>query len=203
MTAEPPKPKSVWAALDEKRAPAAEPELEKRLLEWIEGNIGRKLQGSTFRECVMDCACLCDLINVISPGLIKKVHRSAIVMFRRENFGFFCTASLELGVKSAETAIFEDLYEERRMSQFLIHLLAVARNSQYRPGYAGPILADAVRPSESTKQTFTPEQLARTAEQPTAADAAANIAGKAMQDSRYVEHGIIQNPQDHKYHGHK
>ena len=192
----------IYAEYQKKREQSYDVELEKRVREWIEGNLGRKLDGP-FRESLMDGTAVCDLINKLSPGKITKIHRSKIAMFCRENFGFFQRACLDLGCIESETAVFEDVYDNRNMGLFLTNIIALARNTQYKPGYNGPILQDAVKKAEAQKMNFTKEQLARGAAGPTAAEQAANRIGEAMAESRYVEHGIISLAEENKFHGQK
>lgn len=198
-----PESMGIYADLAAKRNAKYDVELEGRVREWIEGVIGRKLEGPTFRESLMDGIAVCELINKISPGMIKKIHKSAILMFRRENFGFFQNACVQLGCKSNETAVFEDVYDDRNMGLFLINICALARNCQWKEGWTGPILPDAPKPTEGAKMQFTEEQLARGRMGPTVAEQAAAIAGKAKEESRYDEHGIIANPDENKWHGQK
>lgn len=198
-----PESMGIYADLANKRKAAYDVELEGRVRQWIEGVLGYTLEGPSFRESLMDGVAICELVNKLSPGKIPKIHRSKIAMFRRENFGFFQRACLDLGCKEAETCVFEDVYDDRNMGLFLTNILALARNTQYKPGYSGPILADAAKPAEGDKRTFTKEQLAKTAAQPTMMDAAFAQAAKAKDESRYVEHGIIGLPDEHQYHGQK
>ncbi|OHS97082.1 Calponin-1 [Tritrichomonas foetus] len=183
--------------------PGYDKELESRCREWVEGVLGRKLEGATFRDAVLDGSALCDLINVLSPGKIPKVHKSKILMFRRENFGFFQRASVDLGVLQNETAVFEDVNDDKNMPQLLTNIISLARNTQFKPGFKGPQLKDAIKQTEGAKVNFTAEQLAKGNSGPTFLEQATAIAGAAKEESRFVEHGIISNIDEHKYHGQK
>jgi hypothetical protein len=136
----------IYADLAKKRAAQYDKALEGRCQAWIEGVLGRKFEGD-FREGLMDGQALCELVNKLVPGSIKKIHKSPVVLFRRENFGFFQNACLKLGCIDAETCVFEDVYEDRNMGLFLVNVIALARNTQYRDGYSGPILEDASKNS--------------------------------------------------------
>jgi hypothetical protein len=184
----------------------------------------------------MDGTALCELINVLRPGMIPKIHHSPILMFRRENFGFFQHACLKLGCHETETCVFEDVYDDKNMGLFLINIIALARNTQYEPGYQGPILSDAARnsgqdaaaPSEPkclgisvadqaalqahenkvhahsvdqgiiqpTDQTAVPENAPGAYLGPTAAEQAAAHGEGVRNASRYVQHGIVVNPDE-------
>jgi hypothetical protein len=191
--------RGIYADLAKKRAEKYDVELEKRVQTWIEAIIGRPLQP-TFREGLMDGQAVCELFNKLVPKSIPKIHKSPIVMFRRENFGFFQNACVKLGLKPGETAVFEDVYEDRNMGQFLINIVALARKTQYQPGYNGPILADAIREAQGgtgPSPAATPKYI------PSLAEEAQKVALDAKEASRYVEHGIIANPDAHVYSGKK
>ena len=125
------------------------------------------------------------------------------MMFQRENYGSFQKACLSLGVQSNETCTFEDVYNGTNLGQVLICIISLARKVQFEPGYNGPILEDARPVAQATKQEFTAEQLARTACAPTLAQASLDEIGKTIEENRYVEHGIIANPDEHIFHGTK
>jgi hypothetical protein len=191
--------RGIYADLASKRQSKYDTDLEARVREWIEGVIGRPISGP-FREGLMDGTVVCELINKLSPGLISKVHRSPIVMFRRENFGFFQNACVKLGVKSNETAVFEDVYEDRNMGQFLINIIALARVTQYKPGYGGPILADARQESSGAPG---PSAAGKKQYIASFAEEAQKVALDAKESSRYVQHGILSNPEENLFHGQK
>lgn len=188
----------IYADYAAKRQAKYDTALEARCREWIEGNLGRKLEGPTFRESLMDGVAICDLINVLAPGTIKKIHKSSILMFRRENFGSFQNACLKLGCKDTETAVFEDVYDDKNMGQFLINIIALARNTQYQPGYKGPILQDAVKnsgPGKAVAATAGPYL------GPTFTEKANKEIGENMEEGRYTEHGIVMDPSKNVSHG--
>lgn len=191
--------RGIYADLAAKRQAKYDVELEGRVRTWIESVIGRPIPGN-FREGLMDGTIVCELINKLSPGLIPKVHKSTVLMFRRENFGFFQNACLKLGLKDSETAVFEDVYEDRNMGLFLTNVIAIARVTQYKPGYAGPILPDATPeatgapgPSPAAKQKYISSF----------AEEAAKTAEGVKEAARYVEHGILSDPNANVFHGQK
>jgi hypothetical protein len=191
--------RGIYADLAAKRAAKYDVELEGRVRAWIEGVVGRPIPGN-FREGLMDGTIVCELVNKLQPGTIVKIHKSPIVMFRRENFGFFQNACVKLGCVPNETAVFEDVYEDRNMGQFLTNIVALARCTQYKPGYKGPILADA---SKEAQGAAGPGPVAQGKYIGTYQEEANKTVLAAKEASRYTEHGIISNPDDHKFHGQK
>jgi hypothetical protein len=113
------------------------------------------------------------------------------VLFRRENFGFFQHACLSLGCDESETCVFEDVYDDRNMGLFLVNIIALARHTQYRPGYSGPILEDASKTSGPGQKVDAQAKYI-----PSMLEVAAAQAGEAKDHARYVEHGIMMNPND-------
>ena len=154
-----PESMGIYADMAKRRAAQYDTALEGRVRSGIEAVLGYRLQGATFREGVMDGTAICELVNKLRPGTIKKVHRSSVLMFRRENFGFFQQACVGLGCKPDETSVFEDVYDDKNMGLFLVNIVALARQVQSKPGYSGPVLDDAkagfVPPSSPSQ--FTPE----------------------------------------------
>lgn len=221
-----PAPMGIYGDLARKREAAYDKELEGRCRAWIEGVIGRKL-SDPFRESLCDGVALCELVNKLKPGQIPKIHRSTIVMFCRENFGSFQRACVALGCRENETCVFEDVYDNRNMNQFLTNIIALARNTQNKPGYSGPRLEDASgskppagRPLEANPTpapaASAPRPAPAAAPAPTPSgqwkeakpcgtfmDAAMAQAQRAKDAGRYTEHGILMNPDDNKNHGQK
>jgi hypothetical protein len=178
----------LYADLAKKRAGQYDVAVEGRVRGWIEGVLGQRLQGASFRESLMDGTALCELINKLRPGTIPKIHHSSILMFRRENFGFFQNACLKLGCQATETCVFEDVYDDKNMGMFLTNIIALARNTQYEPGYKGPVLPDATRNSgQGAAAPSAPRYLG-----PSTADQAALAAQELKAQSHFVDHGIIQ-----------
>ncbi|OHT14673.1 hypothetical protein TRFO_14845 [Tritrichomonas foetus] len=189
----------IYADLANKRSSQYDFVLEGQVKLWIEGNIRRKLNGN-FRESLCDGVALCELINVIRPGMIPKIHQSKVTMFCRENFGFFQRSCIQLGCKDNETCVFEDVFENRNMNQFLLNIVSLARNIQYSPSYRGPILQDAVKAGASTKPVNSFSKPYNNLSTP---ESAYNQAQKTKDAGRYNEHGVMMNPDDNKYHGQK
>ena len=216
----------IYGDLAKKREAAYDKALEGRCRAWIEGVIGRKLPDP-FRESLCDGVALCELVNKLKPGQIQKIHRSTIAMFCRENFGSFQRACVALGCRENETCVFEDVYDNRNMNQFLTNIIALARNTQNKPGYSGPRLEDAsgskpttapqvplVDPTPAPAPSQARPAPAGAAPTPSGQwkeakscgsymDAAMEQAQRAKDAGRYTEHGILMNPDDNRNHGQK
>ena len=186
----------IYGDLQKKREAAYDKELEGRVKEWMEKLIGHSINGATFQEGLMDGVALCECMNACYPGKIKKIRNSPVMLFRRENFGAFFQACLSIGLAENDLCQFEDVYDNKNMGQFLIMMIAFARKVQYEPNYKGPILEDAVKQATANKRNFTEAQLrAGEAVVPLAQAGMNEAASKAQSESRYVEHGIIMDPE--------
>ena len=76
-------------------------ELEKEALEWIHKVTGKQIQSNNgdYSEDLRDGVTLCDLINKLRPGTIKKVNRNAKMPFiKMENIGAFLEGCKACGV---------------------------------------------------------------------------------------------------------
>lgn len=66
---------------------------------------------------------LCDLINTLSPGSVKKIHRNASGYFQRENVSFFLDACRRRGISDLfETRDVERGYDSRALAMTLARL---------------------------------------------------------------------------------
>jgi hypothetical protein len=179
----------MYADLQKRRLEQYDTALEARVRQWIEAVLGSPIKGATFREGLMDGVVVCELVNKLVPGAIKKIHRSWILMFRRENFGFFQNACIAVGCKPDETCVFEDVYDDKNMGLFLVNVVALARQVQVKPGYSGPILDDA-------KAGFVPPAAAGASPKttgyiPSVAEEAARMAEANRAAGQHTAHGII------------
>ena len=184
----------IYGDLQKKREESYDLAMEKRVRTWIEALIKHPLNNSSFREGIKDGVALCEVINACEPNKIKKIKNSPVMLFQRENFGNFCTAAKDFGVAENDLCTFEDIYDDKNMGQCLIMLIALARKVQYKTGYKGPILEDAVKQSDPNKREFTEKQLREAQNTIPLAFAQLAEGQKVKDDSRYTHHGIINDP---------
>ncbi|XP_057313643.1 calponin-1-like [Hydractinia symbiolongicarpus] len=105
--------------------------MESAVLTWIAGVLGDTglfagVRGSdAVREKLKDGVILCDLMNKIKPGSIKKINKSKMPFLQMENIGFFNNAMREYRVEPSYLFVTTDLYEGQNMVQVLIGLRAL------------------------------------------------------------------------------
>lgn len=78
---------------------------------------------SAFREKFKDGVILCELLNKLLPGSIKKYHKSPKLAFQQmENIGFANEAMHEYGVQSEYIFVTNDLYQGKNLYQVQLGL---------------------------------------------------------------------------------
>ncbi|XP_068123964.1 LIM domain only protein 7 [Hyperolius riggenbachi] len=119
---------------------------------WIEEVTGRNFGKQDFRSALENGVLLCDLINKIKPGIIKKINRLSTPIAGLDNINVFLRACDKLGLKEAQLFHPGDLQDlsnrvtvkqeetERRLKNVLITLYWLGRKAQSLSYYNGPQL---------------------------------------------------------------
>ncbi|XP_072534888.1 calponin-3a [Salminus brasiliensis] len=98
---------------------------EEELRFWIEEVTGMPI-GDNFQKGLKDGVILCELINKLQPGAIKKINHSQLNWHKLENLGNFIKAILAYGLKPNDIFEANDLFENGNMTQVQTTLLALA-----------------------------------------------------------------------------
>ena len=108
------------------------------------------------QEKLKDGVILCNLINRILPGSVKKINTNKMAFKQMENIGNFLAAMEKCGVNKGDLFQTVSLYEGQNMHQVILGIQALGRKVQ-TIGWDGPTLG----PKESVgeKREFTEEQL--------------------------------------------
>jgi len=109
----------------EERQMALDPEHEEAALDWIEEMIGTELDDiyRSLRSGVV----LCQLANIIEPGVIPKIHTKNLPAIHRENIQLYLNACAKWGIPSHELFTVPDLYDRKLLSSVVVNIYAVAR----------------------------------------------------------------------------
>ncbi|XP_057707583.1 LIM domain only protein 7-like isoform X1 [Corythoichthys intestinalis] len=119
---------------------------------WIEAVTKKTFKGKDFRSALENGVLLCDLINKIRPGIIKRVNRLPTPIAGLDNINVFLKACLKLGLKEAQLFHPGDLQDlssrvtvndeetDRRLKNVLITLYWLSRRAQGEHSYDGPYL---------------------------------------------------------------
>merc|ERR1712243_142063 len=95
------------------------PERAKQCVEWIEEVTKSKVEMEIkdqidFAELLKDGSVLCQLINAIEPGSVKKINTMKAPFKQRENIEMYLKACANYGLKEQDLFQVNDLYENKR-----------------------------------------------------------------------------------------
>ncbi|XP_076602745.1 LIM domain only protein 7-like isoform X4 [Chaetodon auriga] len=119
---------------------------------WIEAATKKKFGSNDFRSALENGVLLCDLINKLKPGLIKRVNRLPTPIAGLDNLNVFLKACGKLGLKEAQLFHPGDLQDlstrvtvkhqetNRRLKNVLITIYWLGRRAQCERFYDGPYL---------------------------------------------------------------
>ncbi|XP_043909753.1 calponin-2 [Protopterus annectens] len=113
------------AEVKNKIAQKYDPQKEAELRVWIE-DITRMEIGDNFQLGLKDGVILCELINRLRPGSVKKINRSKLNWHQLENLSNFIKAMTDYGLKLHDIFEANDLFENGNMTQVQSTLLALA-----------------------------------------------------------------------------
>uniref|UniRef100_A0A8C5XW28 LIM domain 7 n=1 Tax=Microcebus murinus TaxID=30608 RepID=A0A8C5XW28_MICMU len=112
----------------------------------------KNFETKDFRASLENGVLLCDLINKLKPGVIKKINRLSTPIAGLDNINVFLKACEQIGLKEAQLFHPGDLQDlsnrvtvkqeetDRRVKNVLITLYWLGRKAQSNPCYNGPYL---------------------------------------------------------------
>eukprot|EP01047_Picozoa_sp_COSAG01_P103514 COSAG01_NODE_32969_length_572_cov_1.186047_1_plen_134_part_01 len=109
--------------------------------EWIEDALDDPLDDDEdvpLGEVLKSGATICQLLNRIAPGTVKKISQSKMPFPQRENVQAFIQGARSLGVPEHENFETSDLFEQSNMRQVLICLRSLGRLVYTIESYDGP-----------------------------------------------------------------
>lgn len=127
------------------------------MIQWIADVLGEKLPDQQYEDILKDGVVLCNLINKIAPGSVKKIQTKGTNFQLMENIQRFQAAIKKYGVPEEEIFQTADLFEKRNIPQVTLCLYALGRITQKHPEYTGPRLGPKM--AEEHKREFTEDQL--------------------------------------------
>ncbi|XP_030634819.1 LIM domain only protein 7b [Chanos chanos] len=119
---------------------------------WIEEVTRKPFGGKNFRSALENGVLLCDLLNRLSPGIIKRVNRLSTPIAGLDNVNVFLKACKKLGLNDAQLFHPGDLQDvstrvtvrreetSRRLKNVLITIYWLGRKAQADRFYHGPQL---------------------------------------------------------------
>eukprot|EP00072_Mus_musculus_P044967 XP_006519252.1 PREDICTED: LIM domain only protein 7 isoform X13 [Mus musculus] len=119
---------------------------------WVEAVTEKNFETTDFRASLENGVLLCDLINKLKPGVVKKINRLSTPIAGLDNINVFLRACEQIGLKEAQLFHPGDLQDlsnrvtvkqeetDRRLKNVLITLYWLGRKAQSNPYYNGPYL---------------------------------------------------------------
>ncbi|KAF4075313.1 hypothetical protein AMELA_G00233020 [Ameiurus melas] len=119
---------------------------------WVEEVTKKRFGSSNFRSALENGVLLCDLINKLKPGIIKRVNRLSTPIAGLDNVNVFLKACEKLGLNDSQLFHPGDLQDvstrvtvrhqetSRRLKNVLITIYWLGRKAQADPSYSGPQL---------------------------------------------------------------
>ncbi|TSK17999.1 LIM domain only protein 7 [Bagarius yarrelli] len=119
---------------------------------WMEEVTKKRFGSSNFRSALESGVLLCDLINQLKPGIIKKLNRLSTPIAGLDNINVFLKACKKLGLNDAQLFHPGDLQDvstrvtvrhqetSRRLKNVLITIYWLGRKAHADPSYRGPQL---------------------------------------------------------------
>ncbi|XP_030884375.1 LIM domain only protein 7 [Leptonychotes weddellii] len=119
---------------------------------WVEAVTEKHFETKDFRASLENGVLLCDLVNKLKPGVIKKINRLSTPIAGLDNINVFLKACEQIGLKEAQLFHPGDLQDlsnrvtvrqeetDRRVKNVLITLYWLGRKAQSNPYYNGPYL---------------------------------------------------------------
>ncbi|KAF7275222.1 hypothetical protein GWI33_012069 [Rhynchophorus ferrugineus] len=133
-------------------------ELATECLVWINqvtgGSVNTAGDMDNFYEVLKDGTLLCQLVNSIQSGIVKKVNNSKMAFKCMENINAFLEAARQLGVPAQETFQTVDLWERQNLNSVVICLQSLGRKAgNYGKPSIGP------KEAEKNERVFSEEKL--------------------------------------------
>uniref|UniRef100_A0A671MW25 Calponin-homology (CH) domain-containing protein n=1 Tax=Sinocyclocheilus anshuiensis TaxID=1608454 RepID=A0A671MW25_9TELE len=118
---------------------------------WLEEVTKKRFGSKSFRVALEDGVLLCDLINTLKPGIIKRVNRLSTPIAGLDNVNVFLKACEKLGLNEAQlfhpgdlqdvsTRVTLKTIQNIKEQKVLITIYWLGRKAQSDPFYTGPQL---------------------------------------------------------------
>jgi len=138
MSGERAKPAGIARDIANKIAGKRDEELEQAALAWIAEVTGEAVPAGAFEDVLRDGVVLCNLINALSPGSVKKVNKSGGAFLLMANLEQFTQGCVNYGCRKEDLFQSVDLWEKRNIPAVTNALQALGTCAQTKSGYSGP-----------------------------------------------------------------
>lgn len=104
-----------------------------------------------FAEVLKDGSVLCELINALLPGAVKKINTMKAPFKQRENIEMYLKGCESYGLKTQDLFQVNDLYENKNLYMVVDNLYTLGGMAQ-KKGFDGPVLG--VKIASENKREF-------------------------------------------------
>lgn len=110
------------------------------VLDWISAVLGDdSVKKQPFKEVLKNGVVICELINKIAPGSVKRIQKKGTKFTFMENIEAYQKGSAAYGVPEEDRFMPTDLVEARNLKAVTKGLYALGRTAKNK-GYEGPVL---------------------------------------------------------------
>jgi len=107
-----------------------------------------------FQEVLKDGSVLCELINALRPGSVKKINTMKMPFKQRENIELYLKGAADYGLKEQDLFQVNDLYESKNLYMVVDNLCSLGGCAQ-KLGFDGPALG--AKQATANKRQFDEE----------------------------------------------
>jgi len=105
------------------------PEQEREALDFIGQILGTPIDN--FVEGLKSGVVLCEFLNKLKPGSIKKINKQRMPFMQMENIGSYLDACRNIGIETQYLFVTVDLFEAKNLAIVALNILAVKRLTGY------------------------------------------------------------------------
>ncbi|KAK3252307.1 hypothetical protein CYMTET_38395 [Cymbomonas tetramitiformis] len=132
------------AELAKKAADKYDLQLQGKCVAWLAElaatDLSQVSSADDWQQEMKSGALLCNAINKIKPGSIKKINKMNMPFMQMENITNYLEACKSLGIPVPELFMTIDLFEGKNMLAVMQNVISLGRAAQKVPGYSGPVL---------------------------------------------------------------
>eukprot|EP01006_Ploeotia_vitrea_P034492 TRINITY_DN65758_c9_g3_i3.p2 TRINITY_DN65758_c9_g3~~TRINITY_DN65758_c9_g3_i3.p2 ORF type:complete len:318 (+),score=140.80 TRINITY_DN65758_c9_g3_i3:115-954(+) len=144
------------AEIQSKLAAKFSPQRAAQAQAWLEALVGYQFPGG-FHESLKSGVILCEALNRIAPGSVKKITKLKSPFKMRENIVAYLEGCKRLGVKEHDNFVTQDLFEGDNLGQVVDQIFALGSVAQSNTSFKGPYIG--VKLAQQNKRNFTAAQL--------------------------------------------
>jgi hypothetical protein len=133
-------PAGIASQIATKISKNRDPEVERKAVEWMTAVVGHAPPAGSYEDSLKNGAYLCELINALEPGSVKKIHQKGQAFTVMQNIEAFQKALAKYGIPSEDLFQTVDLWEKRNIPAVTKTIYALSRHATHKHGFSGPEL---------------------------------------------------------------